>query len=146
MLRRMARAVVKQGTLTLIDPDRTDTFGEGAPEIAVRLHDRRAIWELALHPDLKLGELYMDGRLTVEEGDIAGLLDLIMTNIAHNRTTGLLRFGRAIRHVLASLRTVQSRFARQGACRPSLRSLRRALRSVPGQGSAIFLRLFLRTR
>lgn len=99
MLRRMARAVVKQGTLTLIDPDRTDTFGEGAPEIAVRLHDRRAIWELALHPDLKLGELYMDGRLTVEKGDIAGLLDLIMTNIAHNRTTGLLRFGRAIRHV-----------------------------------------------
>jgi cyclopropane-fatty-acyl-phospholipid synthase len=96
----MARAVVKQGTLTLIGPDHTDTFGEGAPEITVRLHDRRAIWELALHPDLKLGELYMDGRLTIEKGDIAGLLDLIMLNIAHNRTTRLMRFGRAVRHVL----------------------------------------------
>ena len=98
MLRRLARSVIEQGTLTLITPGWTDTFGHGAPHIVVKIHDRRALLELALHPDLKLGELYMDGRLTVEQGDIAVLLDLLMTNIAHNRTSGSLRLGRAIRH------------------------------------------------
>ena len=98
MLRRLARSVIEQGTLTLITPGWTDTFGHGAPHIVVKIHDRRALLELALHPDLKLGELYMDGRLTVEQGDIADLLDLLMTNIAHNRTSGSLRLGRAIRH------------------------------------------------
>jgi cyclopropane-fatty-acyl-phospholipid synthase len=50
-----------------------------------------------MHPDLKLGELYMDGRLTVEDGDIADVLDLLMTNIAHNSTTRLHRFIRGVR-------------------------------------------------
>jgi len=99
MLRRLLNAVVKQGTLTVIRPGKTDSFGTGEPSVAVRLHDRRAIWELALHPDLKLGELYMEGRLTVEKGDIADLLDLLMSNVAQNRTRGLLRLGRAIRWV-----------------------------------------------
>ena len=101
MLRRLLGAIVKQGTLTLVRPDgKAERFGTGLPEVAIKLHDRRAIWELSLDPDLKLGELYMDARLTVEHGDIADVLDLLMTNIAHNRVTGILRFGRAVRQML----------------------------------------------
>ena len=101
MLRRLLGAIVKQGALTLVRPDgKAERFGTGLPEVAIKLHDRRAIWELSLDPDLKLGELYMDARLTVEHGDIADVLDLLMTNIAHNRVTGILRFGRAVRQML----------------------------------------------
>jgi cyclopropane-fatty-acyl-phospholipid synthase len=86
MLARLLGSIVRQGTLTLISPDnRRRTFGTGAPQVTVRLRDARAGLELALRPDLKLGELFMDGRLTVEEGDVALLLDLLMSNLAQYR-------------------------------------------------------------
>ena len=100
MLRTLLGTIVKHGTLKMILPGRVDVFGTGEPRITVRLHDRRAIWELALNPDLKLGELYMDGRLTVEEGDIAGLIDLLVSNLARNSTTRLHRFVRGVRRAL----------------------------------------------
>jgi len=92
MLRRILRSIVRQGTLTLIAADGSRTiFGNGAPEITMVLHDRRAFLELALNPELKLGELYMDGRLTVGNGDIADLLDFLMHNLALAKRHGVLR-------------------------------------------------------
>lgn len=86
MLAHLLRSIVRQGTLTLISPDNSHrTFGSGAPRVTVRLHDKSAALELALRPDLKLGQLFMDGRLTVEDGDVALLLDLLMSNLAQHR-------------------------------------------------------------
>ncbi len=65
------------------------TFGRGSPTVAIKLHDRGAGRELALNPELKFGELYMDGRLTAEQGDIADVLDLLMTNLANTRPGGM---------------------------------------------------------
>ena len=68
MLDRLFASIVKKGTLILQTPGgRRSSFGVGTPEIVLRLHDRRSYYELALNPELKLGELYMDGRLTVGE-------------------------------------------------------------------------------
>ncbi len=78
-------SVIREGTLTVRFPGRSvKTFGRGEPHIAIRFHDRAAIWQLALNPELKLGELYMDGRLTIENGDVAGLLGLLMRNQSRN--------------------------------------------------------------
>ena len=90
MLDRLFRSIVKRGTLILRTADgRTRSFGSGSPTIAMRLHDGRAWFELAINPELKLGELYMDGRLTVEDGDIGDLLDLLMSNFARSRPGGV---------------------------------------------------------
>jgi cyclopropane-fatty-acyl-phospholipid synthase len=99
MLGILLRSIVHQGTLTAILPDGGKlTVGDGAePRIVIRFHDRKAVRQLALHPDLALGELYMDGRLTVEEGDIADVLELLMSNLARMPPSGLLRFVRAAR-------------------------------------------------
>ncbi|MGD0864276.1 MAG: cyclopropane-fatty-acyl-phospholipid synthase family protein [Rhizomicrobium sp.] len=99
MLGRLFSTIVRQGTLTLILPNgRQSVCGDGAePRITMRLHDRKAVIRLALHPDLALGELYMDGRLTVEEGDIADLLALLMSNLARTPPSGLLNFVRSMR-------------------------------------------------
>jgi len=99
MLGRLFRSIVRKGTLTVILPNnRQFTVGDGAaPHITIRLHDRGAVTRLALNPDLALGELYMDGRLTVEDGDIAGLLDLLMSNLAQIKPAGLMKYARAIR-------------------------------------------------
>jgi cyclopropane-fatty-acyl-phospholipid synthase len=46
--------------------------------VTVKLHDRRAAFDLFRNPRLRLGELYMDGRLTIEDGTILDLLELIV--------------------------------------------------------------------
>jgi len=88
----------RHGALEVIDPKgRSRTFGTGPADVAMRLHDPVAEWELLLNPDLKLGELYMDGRLTVERGDIADLLALLMRNIREVQPRGWHRLVRTIR-------------------------------------------------
>ncbi len=45
------------------------SYGDGSgPEVAIRFSDARAELLLALDPALKMGELYMDGRLILESG------------------------------------------------------------------------------
>jgi len=50
----------------------------------MRLHDRWAPLQLGLNPDLMLGQLYMDGRLSVENGSIADLLSLLFVNMGRS--------------------------------------------------------------
>ena len=87
-----------KGTITIVHPSgRREAVGNGKPCVTVRLRDKRAILELMLNPDLKLGELYMDGRITVEDGgDIRDLLSLAMMNVG-TRPAGLRRFVHVMR-------------------------------------------------
>jgi cyclopropane-fatty-acyl-phospholipid synthase len=92
--------LLRDGALGVIDPQgRFRTFGTGTADVVVRLHDRAAEWELLLHPDLKLGELYMDGRLTMEAGNIADLLALLMRNLHEVQPHGWRRVVRAVRRL-----------------------------------------------
>ena len=60
----------------------TREFGDGAgPEIAIRFADKRALWELVRDPELKLGELYMDGRLLLTQGDLYDFLAIGSANL-----------------------------------------------------------------
>jgi len=57
-------------------------YGDGTgPEVAVRFRDRDAIWRLIRDPELELGELYMDGRLEVTQGDIYDLVAVGSANL-----------------------------------------------------------------
>jgi cyclopropane-fatty-acyl-phospholipid synthase len=104
MLKRLFASIIHRGTLILLVPGAVSArFGAGAPEITLRLHDRRAALEFALNPELKLGELYMDGRLTVENGDIADLLDLLVSNLATAEPRGPLKFLRWCRRMMRPL-------------------------------------------
>jgi cyclopropane-fatty-acyl-phospholipid synthase len=99
-LKGLFDSLLKEGTLTAILPGGGQvTYGMGEPHLTMRLHDRRAAAELGLNPDLKLGELYMDGRLTVEGGEIADLLALLMRNLSLSQPTGLHRALRIVRNV-----------------------------------------------
>ena len=104
MLMHVFDTVIRHGTLVVCRHDGSRlTFGQGAPTVIVRLHDGLALWELALNPELKLGELYMDGRLTVEQGDIADLLDLLMSNVGVARPHGLFGLMRRTRRLMKRL-------------------------------------------
>jgi len=96
-----ARAV-KRGTLRMTTAKGQNfTFGDGGlPEVAIRFTDSAAQTALCLHPELKLGELFMEGRLVIEKGDILGLLQLVLQD-THGEFDGLpLHRLRKIRHWL----------------------------------------------
>jgi cyclopropane-fatty-acyl-phospholipid synthase len=98
LLKRLFEALMKEGSLTAILPGGGQvTYGTGEPHVTICVHDRRAVFALAAYPDLKLGELYMDGRVTVENGDAADLLGLLMRNLSLSRPTGLHRLPRMLR-------------------------------------------------
>ena len=54
---------------------------EGLPPVTVRLHDRSLHWKIALRPALAVGEAYMNGTLTIEEGTLYDFLALAAENI-----------------------------------------------------------------
>jgi cyclopropane-fatty-acyl-phospholipid synthase len=75
--------IVAEGALVVRLPDgRQKRFGkEGGDSLAFALHDDDAVRRLATDPELALGELYMDGRLTVRDDDIDGLIALLSRNL-----------------------------------------------------------------
>lgn len=75
------KSFVKSGTLTIIDPDGgTSSHGCGEPEVTLRIHDPGWPNRSLLRPALGVGEGYMDGAYTIEEGDIQSFLDLCFQN------------------------------------------------------------------
>jgi cyclopropane-fatty-acyl-phospholipid synthase len=80
LIGRFIDQLLPVGSITVIEPNgRRGTYGPGGTQhITVRLHDRRVGLEIFRNPRLKFGELYMDGRITVEDGTILNLLELVV--------------------------------------------------------------------
>lgn len=83
---RLLPRLVRVGRLTVVDADgRRHTYQGAAldtlPNVTIRLHDRALHHRLALFPTLKVGEAYMDGTLTVEEGSLYDFLSLSLENL-----------------------------------------------------------------
>ena len=93
LLARLLDTIVHTGRLTLIDASgRTRQFGANhGPRVSMRVHDRATQPRLALKPKLAFGESYMDGRLTIEDGTIYDLLDLLAINIQRYENMPLAR-------------------------------------------------------
>jgi cyclopropane-fatty-acyl-phospholipid synthase len=83
LLSTMLRHLVHRGTLRVIDADgRLHVFsGEPWRTITMRFHDRAIAREIFFNAKLKLGESFMEGRLTVEDGSIYDLLDFLALNL-----------------------------------------------------------------
>jgi cyclopropane-fatty-acyl-phospholipid synthase len=78
-----AKRVITEGDLTIIDAaGRRHRLGDGRGRPAViRLHDRSLHHRLAIDPFLHVGEAYMDGTLTLEQGSLYDFLDICAANI-----------------------------------------------------------------
>ena len=85
LLARVLTGVLGEGRLTIIDAAGKTHLIQGArpgPAVTIRVRTQWAGVRMALRPRLALGEAYMDGTLTVEQGDIYDFLDLLGRNIA----------------------------------------------------------------
>jgi cyclopropane-fatty-acyl-phospholipid synthase len=111
----LLKSMVRSGSLRLIDgAGRRHEVGDGSPPAAtIRVGSRRLDYTLALNPGLSLGEAYMDGALTVEEGTLYDFLTVCARNydnllnnpwfaIVHNAARRIKQYnpvGRARRNV-----------------------------------------------
>jgi cyclopropane-fatty-acyl-phospholipid synthase len=78
------RRAIRRGDLTLIKPDGTRTrFGAPDPDlkpVTFTIHAASVYRAIIADPALGLAEAFMDGRVTIEEGDILDLLTLATAN------------------------------------------------------------------
>lgn len=89
----LMKSLVKRGELTVIDAKgRPHVFGPGgARRVTIRLHDERLHRALFFNAPLALGEAYMDGTLTVENGRIDDLIELLTMNLGGTASAWPLR-------------------------------------------------------
>ena len=87
LLPKVLSKAIRKGRLTLIAPDGGQhVFGgaEPGPEVTIKVHDPSFDWKIALNPELRAAEAYMDGILTVEDGPEGGtawdLLEIFFIN------------------------------------------------------------------
>jgi cyclopropane-fatty-acyl-phospholipid synthase len=83
LLSRLFERIITIGRLRVLDAGgRFHTF-DGSPgaSVTIRLHDPALHWKLFVRPRLYLGEAFMDGTLTVEEGSLYDLIDLLAVNL-----------------------------------------------------------------
>ncbi|MEA2848904.1 MAG: cyclopropane-fatty-acyl-phospholipid synthase [Rhodospirillaceae bacterium] len=95
LLAQVLARLLGEGQLTIIDevgrPHRIEGARPG-PSVTLRVHTWWTGVRVALRPRLALGEAYMDGTLTVENGgDIYDLLDLLGRNMAVLEATPMIR-------------------------------------------------------
>src|SRR5689334_268456 len=84
LLPAILKRVIQRGHLRVIDANGLEQhFGElHKVPLTIKFHDRRVATEIALHPQLKFGEAYMDGRMTVEDGaSIGDVMELMQSNL-----------------------------------------------------------------
>ena len=81
LLRSVLSGLIRHGNLRVTTANgRSFTLGDGSGKcVAVRFMTSAAELAVLLDPELKLGETYMDGGFVVEEGSIADLLALALS-------------------------------------------------------------------
>src|SRR6185437_12505281 len=96
LLSPLLRHVMRRGTLRVIDADnQLHVFAGAEPwkTVTIRFHDRAVARELLLNGPLKLGETFMEGRLTIEDGSVYDLLELVGCNMSLGPPHPIMRIG-----------------------------------------------------
>jgi cyclopropane-fatty-acyl-phospholipid synthase len=80
VISRFVDDILPVGSVTVLFPGgKRQTYGGGGGRhLTLRFHDKNVVREIWRNPRLRFAELYMDGRVTIEDGTIADLLQLII--------------------------------------------------------------------
>jgi cyclopropane-fatty-acyl-phospholipid synthase len=96
-LRLLLQRFVRQGHLVVFDhTGRRHEFGTigATPAAAIRLHDPALYRRLAFYPTLHIGRAYVEGTLTIADGQLSDFLNLLLLNehlVSQTRSSELKR-------------------------------------------------------
>jgi len=98
---KFLRPLLKRGTLTVIDHrGQKHVAGDGSmPSVVARFHDPALGSKLFVNPALYAGEAYMNQTLTMEEGDLYALLDLVLAALGSAHGNWLARSIQTLEHI-----------------------------------------------
>jgi cyclopropane-fatty-acyl-phospholipid synthase len=105
LLRTFLDRAIRTGSLAVIDPSgKVHRFGDGGSAVVtVRFATPTVERAVVLNPQMKLGEAFMDGGFTVEDGSLYDFLALVLSNDQDPRPSRLAdliaRFRRLTRHM-----------------------------------------------
>jgi len=85
LLNRLLKRAIRTGTLTVITATgkRLTFAGAPGPQVTIRLHTHALQRKLYLNPEMAIGEGYMDGTLTIEQGSLNDLAEIMAANEHH---------------------------------------------------------------
>lgn len=111
LLHNMLDRMIKAGSLTITYADgRMHRYGDGTgEEVHCQFNDSSYYWKLAYHPDLYMGEAYMNGALVMKKGSVYDLLQLVASQIGYTDRSAW-RFPDRVRYykrVLSSINPVE---------------------------------------
>ena len=89
------KSLMSWGTLRVFDTRGKlhEYAGTPGPQVTIRLHDSLLHYKIFWNPRLAIGEAYMDGTLTIEDGDrIINLIDLMGANLSKLEATKVVKF------------------------------------------------------
>lgn len=92
LLEKGIRGAVKRGCLRVMTPTHTFEAGDGTGEpVMLRFLDAKAQWGFITDPDVRMGELFMDGRITTEPGKIYDVILLLLQDYRNRKEPAYLR-------------------------------------------------------
>ncbi len=111
ILQRALRKVVRTGNLVAVSPSGTPVrVGDGnGEEVRFRITSQAWAARIVLHPDLYLGEAWMEGGLVMERGTIYDLLLLLMKNVRNGHMTAGVRIPALLRRIGRRLQQLNRR-------------------------------------
>jgi len=79
---RLFERYITKGSLKVVWPDgRTASYGQGAPSVTWVIRSKSALGRMLAHPQLNLGETYIDGGWDVADGSLHDLITLLRINL-----------------------------------------------------------------
>ncbi len=85
----MLDRAIKKGTLSVLYPSGEQVdFGNGEnPKATVHFQDAKAVRSVYLDPALKFAEMYMDGRMTIDDNELDRFIEIVKINGAKKFAT-----------------------------------------------------------
>ena len=79
---RLFDRYIEKGRIKVAFPDgREQTYGEGSPGVTWVIRSKAALRKMLAHPELNLGETYIDGEWDVKDGSLHDLVTLLRVNL-----------------------------------------------------------------
>ncbi len=83
LLKKVVDGIVRSGDLTILFTDGSSLkFGDSTGEpVTLKFNNRKAVMDVALDPNLRLGEAYMNGDIEFPDSDVYSFLELVFRNL-----------------------------------------------------------------